>query len=68
LSFEDKIKFECISKQFQRLVSNKQFIIEVNEYPNRKENTLNALIKKRNEINVKAFEGVLKKCNFLNEV
>jgi hypothetical protein len=57
LSFEDKIRFECVSKQFQRLIFNKQYcieIIEINPYLaqnrncDRKENTLNALIKKRN--------------------
>jgi len=31
LSFEDKVKFECISKQFQKLVFNKQYIIEIDE-------------------------------------
>jgi hypothetical protein len=40
LSFEDKIRFECVSKQFQKSIFNKQFIIEIDGYPNRKENTL----------------------------
>ena len=68
LSFEDKIRFECVSKQFQKSIFNKQFIIEIDEYPNRKENTLNALMNKTNKFNVKAFESVLKKSKFLNEV
>jgi hypothetical protein len=77
LSFEDKIRFECVSKQFQRLIFNKQYcieIIEINPYLaqnrncDRKENTLNALIKKRNQFNYKAFESVLKKCKFINNI
>ncbi len=31
LSFEDKIRFECVSKQWQKLIYNKQYILEVNE-------------------------------------
>jgi hypothetical protein len=27
LSFEDKIRFECLSKQFQTLIFNKQFFL-----------------------------------------
>ncbi len=34
----------------------------------RKENTLNALMKKRNKFNYKAFESVLKKCKFINNI
>jgi hypothetical protein len=68
LSFEDKIRFECVSKQFQKSIFNKQFIIEIDEYPNRKENTLNALMNKTNKFNVKAFESVLKKSKFVNEI
>ncbi len=32
LSFSDKICFECVSKQFQRLVFNKQFVVDINDY------------------------------------
>jgi hypothetical protein len=68
LSFQHKIRFECVSKQWQKLIFNKQFIIEINEYPNQKENTLNSLMKKRNEFNVKAFESLLKKSKFINNI
>jgi hypothetical protein len=32
LSFEDKICIECVSKQFQRLVFNKQFVVDIDDY------------------------------------
>ena len=32
LTFEDKIRLECVSKQWQRLIYNKQFVIELIEY------------------------------------
>jgi hypothetical protein len=67
LSFEDKIKFECVSKQFQRLIFNKQLDIEINQYiwfekrnSDQKQNALNALTKGF-KFNYKAFESVLKK-------
>jgi hypothetical protein len=46
LSFKDKIRFECISKQFQRCLYIKQNNIEVNdfEYKDRDKNKLNKLL------------------------
>ena len=29
LTFEDKIRLECVSKQWQRIIYNKQFVIEI---------------------------------------
>ena len=29
LTFEDKVRLECVSKQWRRLVFNKQFVIEI---------------------------------------
>jgi hypothetical protein len=45
LSFEDKIRFECVSKQWQKLIYNKQYILEVNETSDKSQNFLNALLK-----------------------
>ncbi len=44
------MKFECVSKQWKRFIFNKQLDIniEINQYMDRKENTLNALIAKIN--------------------
>ncbi len=53
---------------WKTFIFNKLLDIEINGYLKRKENTLNALIEKRNEFNDKAFEGVLKKSELLNEV
>jgi hypothetical protein len=44
LSFESKIRFECVSKQFQRLIFNKQYIIGINEESDEMKNTLNTII------------------------
>jgi hypothetical protein len=71
LSFEDKIRFECVSKQFQSCVFVKQNTIEVVEYPLNNKNTLSNLfnrISKNENFNYKIFESVLKKCQFINEV
>jgi hypothetical protein len=70
LSFADKIRFECVSKQFQRLIFNKQYIIEINQIGVTNKNTLNTLlIKEKNySFNYKAFESVLKKCKFINNI
>ncbi len=43
-SFEDKIKFECISKQFQRLIFNKQYFIHIKNSINLK--AFESLLKK----------------------
>ena len=35
LWFEDKVRLECVSKQWRRLIYNKQFVIEFSYYPHR---------------------------------
>jgi hypothetical protein len=70
LSFEDKIRFECVSKQFQRLVYNKQNSIEINDR-NSNELSLNNLLfyeQIDGEFNYKAFESLLKKCKFITKI
>jgi hypothetical protein len=74
LSFEDKIKFECVSKQFQRCVYNKQFVLDINcDYvdPNKRQNLLRNLINsKKNsmKINFKPLKNILMKCKFINKI
>ena len=60
LTFEDKVRLECVSKQWRRLVFNKQFDIEINS------NQLH-----RSKTSLKIFQltiqSVLKKCpNIIN--
>jgi hypothetical protein len=71
LSFEDKIKFECVSKQWQTLIFNKQFILDINVFINhKKQQFLDKLLipKNDNKFDLKAFESVLKKCKFINNI
>ena len=62
LTFEDKVRLECVSKQWRRLVFNKQFVIEINKSKATKDSL------KRNELFVsksldrQLLESVLKKC------
>jgi hypothetical protein len=95
LSFEDKIRFECVSKQWKTLIFNKQNAIQINDFLDLKENKrfvefkenesfnkriinrkniLNKLIQKsvnktnKYEINLIAFESILKKCKFITDI
>jgi hypothetical protein len=72
LSLEDKIKFECVSKQWQKLVFNKQYSIGIKEYGIQMKNDLDNLLITFSEcikhFNYKAFESVLKKCKFINNI
>ena len=71
LSFEDKIRFECVSHQFQRYLFVKQYVIEFNNNNNSIFNTQNNLSKLtlfNGNIRFKAFESVLKKCKFINKI
>ena len=44
LSFEDKIRFECVSKQWQNCIYIKQNTIEINRFLIKNKNTLNSLL------------------------
>ena len=79
LWFSDKVMFECLSKQWQRLVFNKQMEIDLKDedyrsitLSNRLEtkNSLNKLtrIGMNNEYYMKALESVLKKCPNISRV
>ena len=75
LTFSDKVRLESVSKQWKRLIFNKQFVFEVEEYRNRSienQNTLNRMTRMkvigsgwRQEIKYsvdrQALESVLKK-------
>ena len=47
LTFEDKVRLECVSKQWRRLVFNKQFVIEINS---NKRKALESVLKKCHNI------------------
>ena len=76
LTFEDKVRLECVSKQWRRLVFNKQFVIEmVNERnyirQNRTINSLNQLYRRidgRIQLNEQSIESVLLKCLNIRKV
>ena len=65
LTFEDKVRLECVSKQWRRLVFNKQFVIEIHTVSKRTKNSLDLFPKFKRDfrsINRKALVTVLKKC------
>jgi hypothetical protein len=71
LSFEDKIHFECVSKQFEKCIYIKQNTIEINESRLQTKNGLNKLLigfEKNLIFDYKAFESVLKKLKFINNI
>jgi hypothetical protein len=87
LFFDDKLRFECVSKQFQRCVYSKPYKLiigyekDCNYNYKKDKNNLSKLLyhcyvrslymERRSQItfeNLKAFESVLKKCKFLNEI
>ncbi len=73
LSFEDKIRFECVSKQFQRCVYSKQYKLQINiDYKGNKNSLIELYPYHRSsydsKVNFKAFKSVLKKCKFINEI
>ncbi len=67
LSFEDKIKFECVSKQFQRCVYCKQNVFDI-------DSILDHLIVKRFDnryepkLDLNAIKSILNKCEFIYKV
>ena len=60
LTFEDKIRLECVSKQWQRCVFNKLFVIEI--YVDINLRTL------RIDLNLQNLESLLKKCPNISRV
>ena len=73
LTFEDKVRLECVSKQWRRLVFNKQFVIEIiNRRLQQTKDSLRSL-NQNNEpnmesINRRALESVLHKCHYIQTI
>ena len=82
LTFEDKIRLECVSKQWQKCVFENKFVIEyseqyVSECHFENQNSLNRLIQKMaincgliycSVFNRPALESVLKKCANISKI
>ena len=76
LTFEDKIRLECVSKQWRRLVFNKQFAIEIHcSYITTKDNLNQLIIDEdldevltKKELNNEGLISVLKKCPNITDV
>ena len=68
LWFESKICLQCVSQLFQRLVFNKQYVLQicVKNHSNNDKNNLIHLFLESFPLN--AFECVLKKCKFINKI
>ena len=60
LTFKDKVCLECVSKQWRRLVFNKQFVIEIDNEDSK--NSIKRILDERYELNEQYWESVLKKC------
>ena len=68
LWFEDKVRLECVSKQWRSLVFNKQFVIEIDNCSDEKPNSLNKLIDSRRHLDQQLLESILKKCPNITDV
>ena len=73
LKFEDKIRLECVSKQWRRFIYNKQFVIIITDFNFNSKNSLNKVLGKtgtdhRRQLNEQQLESVLKKCPNVIEV
>ena len=78
LWFEDKVRLECVSKQWRRIVFNKQFGIEFSSYPSK--NNLRRLVEYIQYIEIRylddcakifkkqELESLLKKCPNITKV
>ena len=69
LWFEDKVRLECVSKQWRRLVYNKQFAIEFNYYESK--HNLRRLVRICHPIAIlkrQELESILKKCPNITSV
>ena len=62
LTFEDKIKLECVSKQWRRLVFNKEFVIELNFCRYERQKPFNRLK------DLRKLKTLLKKCPNITKV
>ena len=72
LTFEDKVRLECVSKQWRRLIYNKQFYFEILFHSKQTKDSLIKLypISKTGltAINRIALESVLNKCQYIQTI
>ena len=83
LAFSDKVSLEAVSKQWHRVIYNKQFELEVNRSDTEEHNTLNKLLKEIDvvdyatgfahyagfkAIDKPSFKSLLKKCPYIKKV
>ena len=66
LTFEDKVRLECVSKQWRRLVFNKQFEIIITPFDKYKNSI--KVFADRTQLNEQYLESVLKKCPNIKRV
>ena len=70
LWFEDKVRLECVSKQWRRLVFSKQFAIEFSIYPSK--NNLRRIVRYIHNYNKifkkQELESLLNKCPNITKV
>ena len=66
LTLEDKIRLECVSKQWRRFIYNKQFMIKITYFNFEFKNSLKKVLTKTGsegrQLNEQHLESVLKKC------
>ena len=65
LTLEDKMRLECVSKQWKRCVFEKQFVIEIGHSRKTTKNSINKAVEFKNlrlDLDNRLFEIVLKKC------
>ena len=76
LTLEDKVRLECVSKQWRSLVFNKQLVIEMVDiilyfFDNKTTILLNKIYRKINDkiqLNEKSLELLLKKCSNIRKI
>src|SRR6202035_3846331 len=62
ITFEDKIRLETVCKQWKQFIYNKQFVLNINNYGYKENNSLNKLWERNSSVlNLIAFVCVLKK-------
>ena len=77
LWFEDKVRLECVSKQWRSLIFNEQFCFEIHDISlfdsKQTKDSLNQLIRRHSDhsnerIDRQALESILKKCRFIKKI
>ena len=63
ISFEDSFQYKCVSKQWKRLVFNKQNKLIISDY-----SKINFINDSNNEFNIKTIELILKNCQNITSI